>query len=78
MKSLLNWSYKYDQQGALLTFRLTSGEVQITLTIQPEVKSHFVKTVMEFMYRPYLSSCKVLTFISSRAQMENINLILWC
>lgn len=76
MKSLFNWSYTYDQQGALLTFQLTSGED--TLTVQPEVKSHFVKTVMGFMYRPYFSSCKVLTFISSRAQMGNINLILWC
>lgn len=78
MKSLFNWSSNYDQQGALLTFQLTSGKVLITLTIQPVVKSHFVKIVMEFMYKPYFSYCKVLSFISSRALMENINLILWC
>lgn len=51
-----NWSYNYDQQGALLTFLLTSTEVQIN----PEfvtliVKSNFVMAVRWQMYKPYFN-----------------------
>lgn len=42
-----NWSSKYDQQGALLTFQLTSAEIQMNLKLVTlVVKSIFVVAVM--------------------------------